>query len=144
MRYLSCFITTLLLSFPAFAVCTKAKFSSLRKEPSASSEKTWVVGKFMPFKEVSRTKHWAYVEDVDGVSHYISNNSLTNDYKCMVVSANLAKAYKGPSKSSGLTKINNFDRYAPLEWVGRKDSWYKAKDKKGRHFWFEGKDIWLP
>ena len=131
-------------ALPAHALCTKGKISNLRKKATASSEKTWVVRKFMPFKELSRTKHWVHVEDIDAEQHYIAANSVTDEYKCLVVSASVALAYKGPDLNSGLTKINSFDRYASFEWVGRKGSWYKAKDQTGREYWFEGKNIWIP
>ena len=135
---------TLLLAHPSWSVCVSSKFANLREKPSTKARKTWVVGKYMPLRKISRKGNWLKVKDVDGVTHWVYAGAITRSYRCMVVNAAYATLRTGPGVHYPKAAIEVADRYMPFRKLDKRDGWFHLQDSYGKKYWVHGKLVWEP
>ncbi len=135
-------IASLSIAGFASASCVHVPEANLRKGPGTQHEQTWEVYKYMPLKQLGRTGDWYKVEDVDGDTHWIFRNLLTDKIKCAVVKANIANVRSGPGTSHGKTPLDQVEKYYAFKVIGVEGDWVQVIDEVDNTGWLHSKLLW--
>lgn len=135
-------IVTFLVAGPATAACVHVPEANLRKGPGTQHEKSWEVYKYMPLKQLSQTGDWVQVEDVDGDTHWIFRNLLSDKIQCAVVKVNKANVRSGPGTNFGKTPLDQVEKYYAFKVVGEDGDWVQVEDEVNNKGWLHSKLLW--
>ena len=126
------------------SVCVREWKANLRKGPGINFKKSWQVGKYMPFRQISKKGNWLKLKDVDGEIHWAHGSVLTRSVACVVVRSSFAYLRKGPGVK--FAKVGNWiaDRYTPYKKIRTKGGWVEVEDAKKQRFWIFKKHLWEP
>ena len=125
------------------ALCVNVPEANLRNGPGTKHEKTWEVFKYMPFKKQSSKGNWYKVKDVDGDSHWIYKNLVTDKFRCAVVKVDKANVRNGPGTGYGKNALSPALKYDSFKVIKIKSSWVKVIDEFGDTGWIFRKLLWI-
>ncbi len=132
----------------AFAnLCVSAPKATLREAPHKDSKITWVVGRYMPLKEISRAKGWVQVSDIDGKQHWVSSTQVQRaapGARCLAVKSDYVMVRAGPGRGFEPTDLGLVDKYTPLRDQGGEDGWTKVQNDSGQQGWLPLSSTWKP
>jgi SH3-like domain-containing protein len=136
-------LSAFLLMFdgPAYALCVKVSSANLRSGPGTGYEKTWMVYKYMPFRELSHKGNWYKVKDLEGDIHWI-HESLVDSTMCAVVKAQ-ANIRTGPGKQHEKASHSPGLKYHSFKVLKIEGSWAKVEDENGDAGWIFRKLLWI-
>ena len=126
------------------AECVKVSMTHLRKSPSASSAKTWTVGRYTPLIRLKRKGRWLQVKDLDGQKHWVQREKVSQELRCLMVKAPSFNVRTGPGSKYRLAKVKQVEKYMPLLRLEKKGDWYKVKDRFRNTYWIHRKGVWRP
>lgn len=126
------------------AVCVREGKAYLRKGPGQNYQRSWTVGKYMPFEEVSRQGNWVKLKDVDGEVHWAHGSILTRSVSCVVVKVPYAQLKAGPGERFGKASIWLADKYTAYKKIKDQDSWVQVENARQQKFWVSRKSLWEP
>lgn len=127
----------------AYSLCVKADTANLRSGPSTKYEISWQVYMYMPLKKISKKDSWYKVEDVDGDTHWIYGNLVTEDIKCAVIKVDEANVRSGPGeeyKKIGLSPLYQYESIKVLKTKGR---WANVMYENGDTGWIYDSLLWI-
>ena len=127
------------------AVCMYKTVGNLRKGQGKTFEKTWQVHRYTPLKKVARKGPWMKVHDVDGDTHWILANLVTDKFKCVTVRKPEAHLFEGPSIKS--KKVQSFPviHYSSFKFLqtNKDATWVQVEDTSGVKFWILHSKVWI-
>jgi len=128
----------------AQAVCTRSSTTVLRKDPSSKAEKSWIVGKYMPFMILEIKSGWLKLEDLEGQKHYGRTSDFSQKFRCVVVKTNTAETRQGPGSKFPYGDFKTLDRYTPLKRLEAQDGWVQVENDLGLKSWVQENKVWHP
>lgn len=132
-----------LMTSSAFGLCVDKKWSRLRQGPSLNYQVTWEVFRYMPLEKLSKKNGWYRVKDVDGKIHWIREDMVTQEYKCVVIKNEFANLRTGPGTNHPQTKVGRGDKYLSFRMVGNQGPWVKVEDSAGDTAWIYQPLVWV-
>ena len=82
-------------------LCVSASRAYLRSGPGEqSTPPTWTVHRYMPLKEIKRQGDWVKVMDLDGETHWIKSNLVTDKIQCVAIKSPRANIRSRPKTDS--------------------------------------------
>ena len=134
------------LAVPAFALalCVTQPLTSLRAGPGSDHRVTWIVGQYMPLKEITRKGSWIQVQDMDGEKHWVASAAVSSRLQCVAVKSKIAKLRKGPGSRFPESELATADKYTPFLKVNREGDWIQVQDEYRETFWVSDKSMWWP
>lgn len=132
-----------LVSASAEADCVKVAEANLRKGPGTQHEKSWVVYKYMPLKQISKDGSWFQVKDVDGDKHWVFSKLLTDEYQCAVVKVEKANVRSGPGIGNAVAPLGLVERYYAFKVVSEQSGWVEVEDEMKNHGWISKSLVWM-
>jgi SH3-like domain-containing protein len=128
----------------AQAVCTRSSVTVLRKDPSPKAEKSWLVGRYMPFLIVEIKNGWLKVEDLEGQKHYGRAVDFSQKFRCVVIKTNTAETRQGPGVRFPYGDFKTLDRYTPLKRLDAQNGWVQVENDIGLKSWVLETKVWHP
>ena len=101
----------------ARTLCVDVPRANLRAGPGLEHKITWEVNRHMPLIQVDQKGDWIKVRDVDGDSHWIFHELVSDKIKCVTVSQTRANIRRRPSGSA--EKWFTVEKYTSFE-LGKK------------------------
>ncbi|MBI4825047.1 MAG: hypothetical protein HY807_01305 [Nitrospirae bacterium] len=127
----------------AYSLCVTADTANLRSGPSAKDEISWQVFMYMPLKKISKKGTWFKVEDLEGDTHWIAENLVTEDFKCAVVKVDEANVRSGPGEEYKKTILSPLYQYESLKVLEIKDQWVNVMYESGDTGWILNDLLWI-
>lgn len=81
---------------------------------------------------------------MDGESHWIARDYVTNEVQCLSVRVNVTNLRQGPGKNFALVERPVADRYTAFRRLDSKDEWYEVEDANGVKGWLHEDNVWRP
>lgn len=141
---------TICVALPEFVwadaepVCIKRANVTLRRGPGEKFASTWTVPKYMPFLQVDKKGKWLKVRDLDGETHWVRKENVSQKLNCLVVKTKVAHLRKKPSATEPLADLSTVDKYTPFRKVDRDGEWLKVRDDDAGTFWIHEDKVWIP
>ncbi len=137
------FISLIMLSSSAFALCVNVPEANLRKGPGTNHKKSWQVFKYMPFKKISQKGKWYKIKDVDGDTHWIYSKLVTSKIECAVVNSDKINVRSGPGTKYNKSFLSPAIKYDSFKVLKRQGKWVKVIDEFGDRGWIFRKFLWI-
>lgn len=128
----------------SWSACVEKSKANLRKGPGVRYKKSWLVSKYMPFREVSKKGAWRKVIDVDGEDHWVHRSLITKSMSCVVVKSYFAYLRSGPGEKFSKTSTALAEKYTPFKKVGETTYWVQVEDSLKQRHWIFRKHLWEP
>lgn len=131
----------------SLGLCVVSAKASLRAGPGNQHPVTWIVGKNMPLIELEKQGNWYKVKDMDGVTHWAHQSTVSKKTRCVVVKSAKASVRVGPGLNFPLAKVPVVDRYTPLQRLEDdedNEDWYQVRDAWGQKYWIHNSTVWRP
>ena len=115
-------------------LCVSASRAYLRSGPGRQYKPpTWTVHRYMPLLEIKRQDGWVKVKDVDGETHWIKSNLVTDKIKCVTIKYARANIRSRPNTNSRVWfKV---EKYTSFELLGKLPKWVKLN--------YHGEVMWV-
>lgn len=127
----------------AYSLCVKADTANLRSGPGTKNEISWQVFMYMPLKKISKKGSWYKVEDLEGDTHWIFENLVTDDFKCAVVKVDEANVRSGPGEEFKKTVLSPLYQYESMKVLGTKGNWVNIMYESGDTGWIFDNLLWI-
>jgi len=133
------------LSFPLanFALCVVEENTHLREGPGTKFPVSFEVIRYTPLKKVKKKDGWYEVKDVDGQAHWIREDLVTTNFKCVTIKDEFANLRKGPGIKYPLAPGKRGDKYLSFRLLSERGEWAKVEDIEGDEAWVLKKLIWV-
>jgi len=122
---------------PSFAatgqLCVTSPRANLREGPGREHRITWEVNRFMPLIQVEQQGEWIKVRDVDGDTHWIFAELVTERIDCVTIKELRANVRRQPSSSA--RKWFTVEKYTSFKRVETKGKWVNIE--------YEGESMWV-
>lgn len=142
-RFLFLNLFLFFFSFELRALCVSNEFANLRSSASVSSEKTWVVYRYMPLQKVNKKQGWYEVKDLDSKTHWIREDLVTSAFKCAVIKNEFAYLRTGPGTRFAKTKAEKGLKYLSFRVVKEQGDWVQVEDQQGDLAWIHRPLVWV-
>ena len=141
--YAILFLFLIIFSDNAYSLCVTADTANLRSGPGTKHDISWQVFKYMPLKKLSKQGNWYKVQDVDGDTHWIYNNLVTDKYKCAVVNVDEANVRSGPGTKYKKTILSPLFQYESLKVLKTQGPWVNIMYESEDTGWVFKKLLWI-
>jgi SH3-like domain-containing protein len=125
-------------------VCVSKANVTLRRGPGEKYAATWTVPKYMPFLQIDKKGKWVKVRDLDGESHWVRRDKVSQRMSCLVVKARVAHLRKGPGSQEPIADLSTVDKYTPFRKLDRDGEWLKVRDDVAGVYWIHEDSVWIP
>jgi len=130
-------------SFPLLGapgqLCVTSPRANLRAGPGKEHRVTWEVNRFMPLLQIGQQDDWIRVRDVDGDTHWIFGELVTERIDCITIKELRANIRKSPSSAGG--KWFTVEKYTSFKRVETKGKWVKI-EYMGQEMWVFNTLVW--
>lgn len=133
----------LVTAAPASAWCIKAPEANLRKGPGTNFEKSWQVFQYMPLRKIEQKGDWYRVQDVDGDTHWVYRNLVTNGMSCATVKVREANVRTGPGTNHEASPLSPVDKYYSFKVVETRGDWVRVEDAASNEGWVYKPLLWI-
>ena len=114
-------------------LCVTSPRANLREGPGREHRITWEVNRFMPLIQIGQEGDWIKVRDVDGDTHWIFGELVTERIDCVTIKELRANVRKRPTSAS--SKWFTVEKYTSFKRVETKGKWVNIE--------YEGESMWL-
>ena len=114
-------------------LCVTSPRANLREGPGREHRITWEVNRFMPLIQIGQEGYWIKVRDVDGDTHWIFGELVTERIDCITIKELRANVRKRPT--SAASKWFTVEKYTSFKRVETKGKWVNIE--------YEGESMWL-
>lgn len=98
----------------------------------------------MPFIRLERKGYWLKVRDMDGDAHWVFDQAVTSQLRCLAIRASVTNLRQSPSSKAPLVDRPVADRYTPFLRIENQDQWYLVEDATGTRGWVHEANVWKP
>lgn len=128
-----------------YALCVSTSKANLRKGPGTKYPISWVVGRYMPLLKIENKGSWIRVKDLDGEKHWVYNQNVTREFRCLAVKTTVSSLRTGPGKKFPYAKNKLVDKYTPFKYIDSDEEyWYNVQDRWGDKYWIHSQNVWRP
>ncbi len=138
-----CCTALLAMSGTASALCIKVPEANLRQGPGTQYEKSWEIYQYMPLKKIGQQGNWYQVEDVDGDTHWVFRNLVTDKMRCAVVKVGTANVRTGPGTGHAKSPFSPVEKYYSFKVIDTQGAWVKVADEVFDEGWVAQKLLWI-